>query len=125
MTERYVTVRPVVLRPFSVHCILSLSARHHPLHGDETMITARIGTKVRYYDSLRTAVIDHNMKRDASGKGYRRWTLWVLDHEGETLSISYNGRVWRGLPQDWSPETQECEVDLTGTPWERSAVVSA
>ncbi len=89
------------------------------------MITAHIGKKVRHYDTLRTAVLDHNTRRDASGKGGRDWMWWKLDHEGETYSISYNGRVWAGVPQEWTPETVEVEVDLSGTQWERRPAVSA
>lgn len=73
-------------------------------------VTVTVRGRARRYASLRTAVLHHNQLRQRSGKGGSQWPTWFVECEGERYYISYNGRVWAGTPQEWTPETTEVEV---------------
>lgn len=73
----------------------------------DKQVTATVRGRPKYYATLRTAVLHHNQLRDQRGSGASAWPSWIIDCEGETYHISYNGRVWCGLPQDWTPLTRE------------------
>lgn len=77
----------------------------------ERQVTVTVRGKAREYASIRTAVLHHNILRDKSGKGASQWVPWIIDCEGQTYHISYNGRVWCGLPSAWLADTVEVLVD--------------
>ena len=77
--------------------------------GDK-QVTVTVRGRERHYESLTTAVHHHNDLRDKSGKGASKWPTWLVECEGERYYISYNGRVWAGLPSEWSLDTVEVVV---------------
>lgn len=77
------------------------------LYASDKPVLVHVNGRVTIYATIRTAVLHHNALRDKSGKGASEWPTWLVQCEGEQYHISYNGRVWTGLPQNWDLTTAE------------------
>lgn len=67
-------------------------------------LTMRTGTS--RHPSIAAASAAYCADRDASGEGGSTWRQGTLTGpDGETLFVSYNGRVWTNDPcrRDWRP----------------------
>lgn len=64
----------------------------------------RIGSKMYPVADLAEATARYQKERDRSGKGGSSFPVGIVN--GGTHHISYNGRVWVGSPQSWTPGQQ-------------------
>lgn len=69
-------------------------------------ILVRLGSKTYRFDSLPQASQFFCAARDRSGLGGSKMpTPRLIDATGKTVGyISYNGRIWPGLPTDWNAD---------------------
>lgn len=67
-------------------------------------LTIRIGRKAYAVADLATASRMVSAARDKSGVGNSRFTTpLIFEGERQVAYVSYNGRVWAGLPTAWKP----------------------
>lgn len=66
------------------------------------------GAKPAPFASLESTSAAYVAMRDRKG-----WTMRnapecaILDDQGQPVAhVSYNGRIWAGMPRDWHPDTQ-------------------
>lgn len=67
-------------------------------------LTIRIGRKAYAVADLATASHMVSAARDKAGIGCSRFTPpLIFEGERQVGHVSYNGRVWPGLPTQWKP----------------------
>lgn len=67
-------------------------------------LTIRIGRKAYAIADLAAASRMVSAARDRSGVGSSRFPApLIYEGERQVAHVSYNGRVWAGLPMQWTP----------------------
>lgn len=71
------------------------------------MFTAQVKRKTISAATLSELSAQYGLLRDKSGQGASRFPDAIVFEDGRQIGyISYNGRIWEGTSQEWSPNTR-------------------